>query len=127
LDKSSVKKCSSNFDLKEEKILPKITAKAVCQGILPWKNLCTHTPMFPLEVFGTKRSQEGLKKYLQNVCLNSWITNINIQKANLPITVYFYIYYKYGFSFTKLFSPVETLGCVFSRFVWLLSAIFIVF
>jgi hypothetical protein len=44
----------------------------------PWKNVCRRTPMFPLEVFRTKRSQERLKKYLLNVYLISLITIINI-------------------------------------------------
>jgi hypothetical protein len=48
--------------------------------------------MFLLEVFGTKRTQERLKKYLQIVCLNSWIVIINILKNILPIRVYYNIY-----------------------------------
>jgi hypothetical protein len=59
---------------------------------LPWENGWRHTPMFLLEVFGTKRTQERLKKYLQIVCLNSWIVIINILKNILPIRVYYNIY-----------------------------------
>jgi hypothetical protein len=43
--------------------------------------------MFPIELFGVKRTLGRLKKYLQKVCLISWITIIKILKDYLPLRV----------------------------------------
>jgi len=45
------------------------------------------TPMFPLEVLWVKRTQRKVKKYLQKVCLKTWIIIIKIPKDHLPLRV----------------------------------------
>jgi hypothetical protein len=57
-----VKNCKGNFTFDEDKLRLKQPVKGIFLGNLPWKTIQRHTPMFPLEVFAAKRSQESLKK-----------------------------------------------------------------
>jgi len=55
-----MKNRQGNFNFNEGRLCLKESTERIYLGNSPWKNVWRRTPMFPLEVFRTKRSQERL-------------------------------------------------------------------